>query len=378
MHDAPGWQPRIDLGDGVRMPLVGCGTQYGFAEDGNPRGDLEHGADYVARALRAGFRLLDTARGYGTEAHVARGLAAGGIDRREVFVVTKAWVGVDHARGLASGRAAIAESAARLRGHVDLYLVHQPVPGWQELWRALEAAKDEGLVRAIGVSNFGVAQLDELLRFARHRPVANQILLHPFVWPERKDLVHACAQRGVAVIAFPRSPWRLGDGSAVDTVAASCGRTRAQVMLRWAVEHGCAVIPLSTSERHLAENFAVRDFRLQPDQVAAIDRVGERRIRFHVDAVRADGVAGWAFAGGGLARIRVLVDGQPVGEAAHGLPRPDVQAAHPDAPEAHASGFAFAFPAGCLRGAREVRLRFQSRAGEQVDSAPASVAEQRP
>src|SRR5262245_5173919 len=107
MLDAPGWQPRIDLGGDVCMPAVGCGTQYGFADDGNSRGALEHGADYVALALRRGFRLLDTARGYGTEAHVARGLDLAGVDRREVFVTTKAWVGVDCARGLAASRAAI-------------------------------------------------------------------------------------------------------------------------------------------------------------------------------------------------------------------------------------------------------------------------------
>jgi diketogulonate reductase-like aldo/keto reductase len=370
MSDAPGWQPRIDLGDGVSMPMVGCGTQYGFSADGNTRGALEQAEHYVVRALRAGFRLFDTARSYGTEARVARGLDLAGIDRREAFVVSKAWVGVDHARGVTASRAAIAESAARLGGWVDLYLVHQPVPGWQQLWQALETAKDEVLVRAIGVSNFGSAQLDELLRFARHRPVANQVHLHPFVYQQHQEQIDGCRQRGIAVIAFPRSPWRLGAGSALDAVAAACGRTRAQVMLRWAVEHGFAVIPLSTDERHLAENFAVREFRLTPDQVAAIDRSGERQIRFHVDGVRREGVAGWAFARGGLARIRVLVDGTEVGEATHGLPRPDVQAAHPGAPEALASGFVFAFPAGSLAAARELRLVFESCAGERAEGKP--------
>src|SRR5439155_24854073 len=94
--NSAGWEQRVDLGDGVSMPLIGCGAQYGFSEDGNHRGAVEQGAEYVARALRTGFRLVDTARSYATEAHVMRGIEASGIDRREVFVVSKAWPGSDH------------------------------------------------------------------------------------------------------------------------------------------------------------------------------------------------------------------------------------------------------------------------------------------
>src|SRR5262249_24558597 len=93
---APGWQLRIDLGDGVFMPAIGCGTQYGFSDDGNPRGAHASAPRYIADALGAGFRLLDTARGYETEMHVMPGLAAARVDRREVFIVTKAWPGRDH------------------------------------------------------------------------------------------------------------------------------------------------------------------------------------------------------------------------------------------------------------------------------------------
>jgi diketogulonate reductase-like aldo/keto reductase len=371
---SPGSGPAVDLIGGVRMPLLGCGTQYGFTEDGNARGAIDRAAEYAAQALRVGFRLLDTARGYGTEAAVLAGLAAATVPRRDAFVVTKAWVGVDHPPGLAASRAAVAESAARLGGYVDLFLVHQPVPGWQDLWRALEEAKDQGLVRAIGVSNFGVAQLEELVRMARHRPAANQIHLHPFVHERHRDTLAWCAEHGVRVIAFPRAPWRLGAGSAVDAVAAECGRTRAQVMLRWAVERGFAVIPLSTDPRHLAENFAVREFRLDREQVARIDRIADRpRIRYHVDRVDAQQVAGWAFLVGQPLRIRVLVGDRTIGEAARGHPRPDVQAAHAGEPDALASGFTFSFPAGCFgEGPREVRLSFEAADGErcQTDALP--------
>lgn len=361
------------------MPSLGAGTQYGFADDGHQRGELARAADYAAMALRAGFRLLDTARGYGTEEAVGRAVAAAGLDRSQVFLVSKAWPGVDHARGIASGRAAIAESAARLGGHVDLFLVHQPVAGWQDLWRALERAKDDGLVRAIGVSNFDRAHLEELLAFARHRPVANQIHLHPFVHGQRADAIRCCAGEGIAVMAFPRSPWHLGAGTAVDEVAAECGRSRAQVMLRWAVERGFAVIPLSTDARHLAENFAVGGFRLSPEQVAGIDRIGATgvrpRLRHHVDAVSREGVAGWAFAPGGLARILVLVAGETVGEAEHGRPRPDVRDAFPDEAGALASGFSFRFPAGCLRHGTAVTLAFELRDGGRTETGPLPVPE---
>jgi len=372
--DSAGFDPAVELSDGVRMPLVGCGTQYGFAEDGNARGSLERGAEYVARALRTGFRLLDTARGYGTEAHVAAGLAAAKVPRRAAFVVTKAWVGVDHGRGVAAGRAAVAESAARLGGYVDLFLVHQPVAGWQDLWRALEQAKDDGLVRAIGVSNFGVAPCEELAGFARHPPAVNQLHLHPFVHEHHRDTIGWCERHGVRVMAFPRSPWRLCPGSVIDAVAAECGRTRAQVMLRWAVERGFAVIPLSTDDQHLAENFAVREFRLRPDQVARIDHLADQpRIRFHVDLVSAEQVAGWAFLADQALRVVVHANGRPIGEAT-GHPRKDVQAAHGSRPEALASGFAFRFPTGCFGdGPREIRLSFEATNGERCETGPLPV-----
>jgi len=357
------------LGDGISMPLIGVGTQYGFAEDGHHRGRVEDGSNYVALALRTGFRLLDTARGYATETHVMRGIEASGIDRRQLFVVSKAWPGSDHAPGPDSSRSAIAESAARLGGYVDLFLVHQPVAGWQDLWRSLEEAKDEGQVRAIGVSNFGLEHLEELHGFARHLPAANQIHLHPFVYDHYADIVRVCEQHGITIIAFPRSPWQLGQGSAVDAIAASCGRSRVQVMLRWAVDRGFAVIPLSTNQQHLEDNFAIREFRLTAEQVRDIDQLGGRnRVRHHIDELRADGVVGWAFASAGLVRIRILVDGTSVGEATRGLQRADVQQAYPDQAGALGSGFEFRFPEGCLRGGvREVRLAFELGNGEQAE-----------
>lgn len=368
----PGCDPGVELQSGLHMPQIGCGTQYGFREDGNDRGLHERGTDYVALALRTGYRLLDTARGYGTEPHVLRGIAAAGLARDRVFVISKAWPGIDHPAGVVGSRAAIAESAANLGGYVDLFLVHQPVAGWQDLWRALEDGKARGLVRAIGVSNFGVAQLEELRSFARERPVANQIHLHPFIRHHHAATLQYCRQHGIRVIAFPRSPWRLGAGTAIDAIALATGRTRAQVMLRWAVEHGHAVIPLSTNPQRLAENFAVREFALSAEQLASIEAMtAPVTLRWSVDVVDRTRVAGWAF--GGVVRIRVLVDGQEVGQAQRGLIRDDVAAAHGGAAGARESGFTFAFPTACWRGRGEAQLAFDLANGESVRTEPRSV-----
>lgn len=342
------------------MPLIGLGAQYGFSDDGFDRGQNELGPQYLSRALQTGFRLVDTARCYGTEVHVLPGIGLSGLERADVFVVSKAWPGLDHNPGLESSRAAIAESVSRLGGYVDLYLVHHPVTGWQELWRALEEAKDAGLVRSIGVSNFRPEHLEELRTFARHPVVVNQIHLHPLVYADQHDTVQYCKQHGITIMAYPRSPWGLGKGSAIDTIAERLGRTRAQVMLRWGVDHGFVVIPLSTNEQHLRENLAVREFRLTREQIEELDLVQRNmKINFAIDTLNADFVGGWAFAAQGLKRIQVLVDGTSVGDATRGRPRPDVHRAFP-APNALDSGFGFIFPEGSLKnGLCSVQLSFE-------------------
>lgn len=375
MSNSAGWAERTVLKDGRSMPLLGIGTQYGWNEDGHDRGQIERTPEHVALALRTGFRLIDTARCYGTEAGVLQGLEVSGVARREVFVISKAWPGVDHTPGLASSRAAIAESAARLGGHIDLCLVHHPVPGWQDLWRALEEARDQGLVRSIGVSNFLPEHLDELARIGRHAPVANEIHLHPLIASDRAATLRRCAADNVVVIAFPRTPWGDGQGTAVDEVAREVGRTRAQVMLRWAIEHGHAIVPLSTDEQHLRENLAVREFRLTTAQVSALDHVRvATKVNHAIDVLNAERVEGWAFAPAGLAAIHVVVDGKAVGTASHGRARPDVQRAFDGAAGSLDCGFSFRFPDGCFaRPASEVALSFELANGARVASRSTTV-----
>jgi diketogulonate reductase-like aldo/keto reductase len=363
-----GWEQHVRLQDGTLMPLIGFGTQYGFTGDGHHRGSIARGSDYVALALRTGLRLVDTARCYGTEAHVMNGIERGGVSRREVFVVSKAWPGIDHVPGSESSRSAISESATRLGGYVDLYLVHHPVPGWQQLWRSLEDAKEKGLVKAIGVSNFKPGQLEELQSFARYPAVANQILLHPFVYRQQAETLRYCAEHGIVIIAYPRCPWQFGIGTAFAEIAARTGRTIVQVMLRWAIDHGCAVIPLSISKQHLEENLAIRKFRLSPRELAGLDEVADHApLRYSIDELNSDYVTGWAFAGDGVANIQVSVEGISVGRAIYGNRRPDVAAVYANRPGALESGFIFHFPENAFKKPLcEVSVTFELANGERV------------
>jgi 2,5-diketo-D-gluconate reductase A len=371
-----GWEQHVRLQDGTLMPLLGFGTQYGFSGDGHQRGSIECAADYVALALHVGLRLADTARAYGTEAQVMSGIAQSGVERSEVFVVTKAWPGIDHIPDPQSSYSAIAESASRLGGYVDLFLVHHPVPGWQTLWRSLEQAKDAGLIKAIGVSNFNPAQLEELRSFARYPATVNQILLHPFMYRDQAETLRYCAEHGIVVMAYPRCPWQLGLGTEFAELAAARGHTIVQVMLRWLVDHGCAVIPLSVNKQHLEENLAVREFRLSAAELARLDKIVDREpLRCAIDEVNADYVAGWAFAACGIANIEVLVDDTLVGRATHGHHRPDVAAAYANKPGALESGFVFHFPAGALaKPLCEVSISFELANGERVATAKTAVA----
>jgi diketogulonate reductase-like aldo/keto reductase len=361
-----GWEQHVPLSDGTLMPMLGFGTQYGFSADGRPRGSLDRAADYVALALRTGLRLADTARAYGTEAQVTSGIEQSRVERSEVFVVTKAWPGVDHIPDPESSYSAIAESASRLGGYVDLFLVHHPVPGWQTLWRSLEQAKEDGLVKAIGVSNFKPTQLEELQSFGRYPAAVNQILFHPFVYRDQMETLRYCAEHGIVVMAYPRCPWQLGIGTDFAELAAARGYTIVQVMLRWLVEHGCVVIPLSVNEQHLQDNLAVRELRLSAAELARLDKVAEREpLRYAIDEINADCVAGWAFVAGGIVNIEILVDDSVIGWATYGSHRPDVAAAYASEPAALASGFVFHFPAGAFaKPLCEVSISFELANGE--------------
>jgi diketogulonate reductase-like aldo/keto reductase len=252
--------PTLPLNTGATIPQVGLGVWQ------SARGSVTRLA--VEAALRLGYGHVDTARVYGNEKDVGDGVRGSGLPRSEVFVTTKLW---NDDQGYDSTLKAFDGSLERLGlDYVDLYLIHWPVPGKRlESWRALERLFEEKRARAIGVSNFLVPHLEELLAKAKVVPAVNQIEVHPFL--QHRDTRAFCAARGIVVEAYsPLTHGQRIDDPAITAVARRVGRTNAQVLLRWGVQHGMVVLPKSVSETRIAENMAL-DFVLDADAMAKLD-----------------------------------------------------------------------------------------------------------
>jgi diketogulonate reductase-like aldo/keto reductase len=255
----------LELNTGARIPQVGLGVWQA------PRGDIARGA--VAAALEAGYRHVDTAAIYGNEADVGRAVRESGIARERIFVTSKLW---NADQGYDPALKAFDASLARLGlDYVDLYLIHWPVPRKRlDSWRALERLHEEKRARAVGVSNFLKPHLEELLARARVVPAANQIELTPFL--QRRETVALCQARGIAIEAY--SPLtrglRLGHPVLVD-VARRLDRSPAQVLLRWGVQHGFAVLPKSVNPPRIVENAALFDFEIDAAAMARLDGLEE-------------------------------------------------------------------------------------------------------
>jgi diketogulonate reductase-like aldo/keto reductase len=255
----------LRLNTGAEIPQVGLGVWQ------SPRGAGTR--DAVLAALRFGYRHIDTARIYGNEADVGAAVRDSGIPRGEIFVTTKLW---NDDQGYDSALRAFDASLARLGlDTVDLYLIHWPVAGKRrDSWRALERLFDDKRARAIGVSNFLEPHLNELLADAKHVPAVNQIELTPFL--QRRGTRALCAQHGIVVEAYsPLTRGRRLDEPALVEVARRVGRTPAQVLLRWGVQHGHVILPKSTHPARIAENGSLFDFALDAPSMAALDALEE-------------------------------------------------------------------------------------------------------
>ena len=259
----------VRLYNGVDMPALGLGV----FRSGSGRAT----EDAVTWALDAGYRHIDTARIYRNEAEVGAAIRRWcdryGVDRRGIFVTTKLW-NDDH--GYDRARRAF-EASLRSLGlaYVDLYLIHWPVPELRrESWRALEALVEEGRCRAVGVSNFTVRHLTELLQSSRIVPAVNQVELHPFL--QQRELVHYCAEHAIAVEAYsPLTKGRRLDDPRLAAVAADLARSPAQVLIRWGLEKGYVVIPKSADRTRIAQNAAVFDFQIGGEAMARLDGLDE-------------------------------------------------------------------------------------------------------
>jgi diketogulonate reductase-like aldo/keto reductase len=259
------------LSNGVVMPWFGLGV-YKVQE-----GDEVERA--VSTAIEAGYISIDTAAFYQNEEGVGRAVRASGVPRDKLFITTKVW---NTDQGYESTLKAFEESRKKLQlDYVDLYLVHWPVPGkYKDTWRALEKLYEDGLVRAIGVSNFQIHHLEDLAASANVRPMVNQVEYHPLL--TQKPLLKYCRENGIQLEAW--SPLMRGnlDLPLLKELAQKYGKTPAQIVLRWDLQHEVVTIPKSVTPERIRENANVFDFELSAEDMERIDGLNQNR-RFGAD-----------------------------------------------------------------------------------------------
>ncbi|MFQ6012839.1 MAG: aldo/keto reductase [Thermoplasmata archaeon] len=267
---APPFRREFPLNHGGAMPSRGVGVWQV-----SPGRQTEQAVGY---ALEAGYRLVDTARLYRNERSVGKAVREGPVDRSEIFVTTKLW-NADH--GYESTLRAFEKSRERLGlGPVDLYLIHWPEVGRRmDSWRAMETLLDDGACRSIGVSNYMVRHLEELLDDSDARPAVNQIELSPYNFRSRQGVVEFCRARGIQVEAY--SPLtkghRLRDPRLVE-IGTRYGKTPAQILLRWGHQHDFVVIPKSSDRWHIAENFGIDDFAISDADMRRLDALDQNLV----------------------------------------------------------------------------------------------------
>lgn len=255
--------PVLVLADSNRMPLLGLGVWQ--VRDG------PECVDAVRWALDLGYRHIDTAQSYGNEESVGRALRESGVPREQVFITTKFYP---------SRRKPDVEAGQSLKrlglDYVDLYIVHWPQGGPTWAWPGMERAHELGYARSIGVSNFDVGELEKLLAIANIRPVVDQVQFSVFEY--RLGLLDAAQDRNVALEAYsPLGTGRHLSNETVNRVAERSGRTPAQVLLRWCLQHGLPVLAKSTRRERIEENAQIFDFTLPDADMAeldALDRTG--------------------------------------------------------------------------------------------------------
>lgn len=268
------------LANGVKMPMLGYGV-YQIR-----RNECER---CVLDALRTGYRHFDTAQVYLNEEQVGSAVQKSGIPRQDIFITTKVWL---ENYGYEKAKASVFESMKKLKtDYLDLVLLHQPFSDYYGAWHALEDLYDDGVIRAIGISNFYADRMVDLALFARIRPMVNQMETH--IYNQQKTLKTWAEKYDIRLEAWgPFGEGRNGifTDETIAEIAATHGKTPAQVMLRWNLQRGVVVIPKSTHIERMEENFNVFDFTLSEDEMAKIDALDKKESAFflHNDPERVE------------------------------------------------------------------------------------------
>ncbi|PUA37114.1 aldo/keto reductase [Paenibacillus elgii] len=262
-------QATTTLNNGKAMPWFGIGV---FKVEEGP--EL---VDAVKAAVAHGYRSIDTAAIYDNERSVGQAiheaLQETGLSREDLFVTSKVW---NADLGYEATLAAYETSLEKLGlDYHDLYLIHWPVAGkYKDAWRALEALYKAGRVKAIGVSNFQIHHLEDLMKDAEIKPMVNQVELHPRL--SQQALRDFCAQHDIQIEAWsPLMQGQLLDNPVLQEIGARHGKSVAQVILRWDLQHGIVTIPKSTKAHRIIENASVFDFELTGEEMARIDALNQ-------------------------------------------------------------------------------------------------------
>jgi diketogulonate reductase-like aldo/keto reductase len=257
------------LNNGVKMPWLGFGVYL-----------VKEGAETVnsvSAALEAGYTSIDTATLYKNEADVGRAIARSGIPRQDIFVTTKVW---NTDQGFETTLKAFDQSLKKLKmDYVDLYLIHWPVKGqYLETWKALEKLYRDGLVRAIGLSNFLIHHIKDILANCEVRPAVDQVEFHPEL---RQEALHRfCIENQIQLEAWaPLGKGRTLTKPTIVAIAEKYQKTPAQILIRWELQHEVVTIPKSIQPSRIVENCQVFDFEISPEDMAQIDRLDEN-LRF--------------------------------------------------------------------------------------------------
>jgi diketogulonate reductase-like aldo/keto reductase len=262
----------FELHNGVKMPYFGLGVY--LSEDG------QEVINAVKWAIEAGYRHIDTASMYNNEEGVGEGLQQSGINREEVFVVSKIW---NPDQGYDSTLKAFNDSLELLKlDYLDLYLIHWPVKGkYKDTWRALEHLYKEKKVRAIGVSNFLKHHLEDLLKSAEIVPMVNQMEFHPYL--VQQDLVDYCNAHQIQYEAWsPMMQGRIFDLNSIKKIGLKYAKSPAQVVLRWDLQKGVITIPKSAKKERIIDNANLFDFELSDEDIVFMDSL-EKGQRFGPD-----------------------------------------------------------------------------------------------